>query len=67
MLGRNRDPIYAPDGRTWYETAIDEAAKRGRLQERLELIADIAEGSRTANSLQHIAKIARAADGENLT
>ena len=29
MTGRNRDPIYAPDGRTWYQTALDEAAKRG--------------------------------------
>jgi hypothetical protein len=32
-----------------------------RLLEALELIADIAEGSRTINSLPHIAKIARAA------
>lgn len=26
------DQIYAPDGRTWYETAIAEAEKRGQLQ-----------------------------------
>jgi hypothetical protein len=31
-----RDLVHAPDGRTWYETAIDEAEKRGRLQAELE-------------------------------
>ena len=34
--GENRHPIYAPDGRTWYETAIAEAEKRGQLQAELE-------------------------------
>lgn len=36
-----RDPIYAPDGRTWYETLLSEAEKRGQLQNALEEIADI--------------------------
>lgn len=29
------DLINAPDGRTWYETAIAEAEKRGKLQEEM--------------------------------
>lgn len=32
------DLVHAPDGRTWYETAIVEAEKRGKLQEALEEI-----------------------------
>jgi hypothetical protein len=36
-------------------------ADNARLRAALELIADIGEGSTTANSLPHIAKIARAA------
>ncbi len=37
-LGENRDPVYAPDGRTWYETALAEAEKRGKFQDALRLI-----------------------------
>jgi len=33
--GRNRDPIHAPDGRTWYQTALDEASKRGANEQRI--------------------------------
>ena len=36
-------------------------ARIGALETALRMIADIAEGSTTANSLPHIAKIARAA------
>jgi hypothetical protein len=35
-MTRNRDPIYAPDGKTWYQTALDEAAKRGEFAGRIE-------------------------------
>lgn len=57
-----------------HRVAIDEHMKRfgnspvgeqpntiGKLRDNLELIADMAEGSRTVNSLPHIAKIAREA------
>jgi hypothetical protein len=33
-IGQNRDPIYAPDGRTWYDTLLDEAEKRGQIEDR---------------------------------
>lgn len=36
-----RDPIYAPDGRTWYETALAEAEKRGRMEDALRPFAAI--------------------------
>ena len=36
-------------------------ARIERLEARLRMVADIAEGSTTSNSLPHIAKIARAA------
>jgi hypothetical protein len=40
----SRDPIYAPDGKTWYQTALDEAAKRGEFAARIEqLEASLAE------------------------
>jgi hypothetical protein len=35
-MSGNRDPIYAPDGKTWYQTALDEAAKRGEFAARIE-------------------------------
>ena len=31
-----RDLVHAPDGRTWYETAIAEAEKRGNLQNEID-------------------------------
>lgn len=37
--GANRDPIYAPDGRTWYDLLLDEAQKRGKFQDALCVIA----------------------------
>jgi hypothetical protein len=42
QTGRNRDPIFAPDGKTWYQTALDEAAKRGENELRIhELEAEL--------------------------
>ena len=41
------------------ETIQSQAEEIKRLRASLELIADIAEGSRTVNSLPHIANIAR--------
>lgn len=37
--GENRDPIYAPDGRTWYDMLLAEAEKRGKFQDALCVIA----------------------------
>lgn len=34
-LGTNRDPIHAPDGRTWYDMLLAEAEKRGKFQDAL--------------------------------
>lgn len=37
--GKTRDLIYAPDGRTWFETALAEAEKRGKFRDALCMIA----------------------------
>lgn len=37
--GENRDPIYAPDGRTWYDMLLAEAERRGKYQDALCQIA----------------------------
>lgn len=42
------DKVHAPDGRTWYETAIAEAEKRGKMQDALRAIAHMEAGSRGA-------------------
>jgi hypothetical protein len=51
--GRNRDPIYAPDGKTWYQTALDEASKRGENELRIhELEAELERLRGVAQSLE---------------
>ena len=37
-MTRNRDLVYAPDGETWYQTALNEAAKRREFAARIETL-----------------------------
>lgn len=53
--GRNRDPIYAPDGRTWYQTALDEASKRGENEVRIhELETELEAVERSLESVSRL-------------
>ena len=59
------DMVHAPDGRSWYETLLAEAEKRGRMESALQEILDLkSEDMYHGSEVSHAHAIARAALGE---